>query len=81
MEENYLLLRANQMAWYKQVKEEVFANDDHLTVRKIGDNLILKDHGKRLRLCKSSLGGEQYHKKMKLLLMISCSVNVHFFDS
>ena len=42
MEDNQQHLRGKQMAWYKLVKEEVFAGDDymHITVKKIADKVF-----------------------------------------
>ena len=40
MEGNQELLRVKQIARHKQVKEEVFANEGHITVKKINENAI-----------------------------------------
>ncbi|KAF8469206.1 hypothetical protein BDZ91DRAFT_721903 [Kalaharituber pfeilii] len=40
MEENPEALRGKQIGWHKDVKDEVFANDDHITVKKIGDKAM-----------------------------------------
>lgn len=40
MEDNYLLLRGKQITWHKQVKDEVFSNDNHITVKKLGDKVF-----------------------------------------
>ncbi|KAF8477480.1 hypothetical protein BDZ91DRAFT_778536 [Kalaharituber pfeilii] len=40
MEENLDALSGKQITWYKQVKEEEFADDDHITVKKINDKVV-----------------------------------------
>ena len=42
MEDNQQHLQGKQMAWYKLVKEEVFAGDDHMhiMVKKIADKVF-----------------------------------------
>ena len=37
MEDNQESLKGKQIPWHKDVKEEVFATDDHITVKKITD--------------------------------------------
>ena len=37
MEENPQDLKGKQLAWHKEVKDEVFAADEHITIKKIGD--------------------------------------------
>jgi len=37
IEEHEEYLRGKQSAWHKQVKEEVFSNHDHITVKRIAD--------------------------------------------
>ena len=37
MEDNQELLRGKQRAWHKVAKDEVFANEVHITVKKITD--------------------------------------------
>jgi len=34
MEDNQEILCGKQIAWHKEVKEEAFADDDHITVKK-----------------------------------------------
>jgi len=38
MEENSEELRGKQAKWHKDVKDELYANKDHITVKEIGDN-------------------------------------------
>ena len=40
MEENLEELRGKQITWHKLAKEQVFPNDDHITVKKIGGKAI-----------------------------------------
>ncbi|KAF8425569.1 hypothetical protein EV426DRAFT_716101 [Tirmania nivea] len=37
MEENQEELRGKQIKWHKLVKEQVFSNDEHITVKRITD--------------------------------------------
>ena len=39
MEENQEKLRGKQITWYKEVKDAEFADEDHITVKKISDKL------------------------------------------
>ncbi|KAF8461924.1 hypothetical protein BDZ91DRAFT_736061 [Kalaharituber pfeilii] len=39
MEDNQEAIRGKQITWYKQVKEQVFAYEDHITVKKISDKM------------------------------------------
>ena len=40
MEENQELLQGKQSAWFKNVKEQEFANDEHITIRKIAEKVM-----------------------------------------
>jgi len=54
MGENSPELRGKQAKWHKDVKDEVFANEDHITA-KIGEKATnMKKQGKQ---CRNSLGG------------------------
>lgn len=37
MEENRESLKGKQVAWHKDIKEQIFATDKHITVKKITD--------------------------------------------
>ncbi|KAF8459269.1 hypothetical protein BDZ91DRAFT_464829 [Kalaharituber pfeilii] len=37
MQENFESLRGKQVVWHKDVKDQVFSDDDHITVKKIGE--------------------------------------------
>ena len=39
MEENPDHLRGKQLAWYKLVKEEVFSEEEHITLKKISEKV------------------------------------------
>ncbi|KAF8427483.1 hypothetical protein EV426DRAFT_699314 [Tirmania nivea] len=39
MEDNQEQLRGKQVAWYKEVKEQAFANEDHITVKRISEKI------------------------------------------
>ena len=39
MEDNQDKLRSKQITWYKEVKEEAFADDDNITVKKISEKV------------------------------------------
>ena len=38
IEDNHENLRRKQIAWHKEVKEEAFADEDHITVKIISEN-------------------------------------------
>ena len=33
-------MRGRQVDWFRQVKEQVFSEDEHITVAKIGDKVV-----------------------------------------
>ncbi|RPB20104.1 hypothetical protein L211DRAFT_572676 [Terfezia boudieri ATCC MYA-4762] len=39
MEDNREQLRGKQVAWHKEVKEQAFANEDHITVKRISEKM------------------------------------------
>ena len=50
MEENLWDLKRKQLAWHKEVKDEVFAVHEHITIKKIGEKAgNMKKHQKQAK--------------------------------
>lgn len=39
MEENEKLLRGKQIVWHKEIKEQVFGDDEYITVKRISEKI------------------------------------------
>ena len=56
MEDNQELLRGKQATWYKDIKDQVFVNDDHITLKKIKEKATnMKRASEPLNSCPYSL--------------------------